>query len=97
MTIENEINQRTHNVTDLGVDRYSYDFRLIDSSDAEVFVRQSPTSNEIQLEETVHYSVTDVGQNTGGNIIVTSGYKYVGKSTFLTFVKGFHHALTLLL
>ena len=54
------------------VDTYSYTFRIFDEDDLTVIVRNLEDVETV-LTKTTHYTVTGVGANGGGNVVLVNG------------------------
>jgi hypothetical protein len=55
------------------VDTYAYTFRIFDEDDLTVTVRDPDTGFETTLTKTTHYTVSNVGELTGGNVALVAG------------------------
>lgn len=65
-------------------DTYDYGFKIFDQSDLVVTVRNPTTDVETTLTLTTDYTVTGVGDKTGGSItLVDGGQDWIDESSFL--------------
>jgi hypothetical protein len=55
------------------VDTYPYSFRILDDDHLRVIVRLISTGVETTLTKTTHYTVTGVGDASGGNVALVNG------------------------
>ena len=54
-------------------DTFAYGFKIFDDDDIKVIIRTDSTGAETVKTKTTHYTVTNVGNSSGGNVVFTSG------------------------
>ena len=54
-------------------DTFAYGFKIFDDDDITVIIRTDATGTETVKTKTTHYTVTNVGNTNGGNVVFTSG------------------------
>ena len=54
-------------------DTFAYGFKIFDDDDITVIIRTDATGSETVKTKTTHYTVTNVGNASGGNVVFTSG------------------------
>ena len=54
-------------------DTFAYGFKIFDDDDIKVIIRTNATGAETVKTKTTHYTVTNVGNASGGNVVFTSG------------------------
>ena len=54
-------------------DTFAYGFKIFDDDDITVIIRTDSTGAETVKTKTTHYTVTNVGNSSGGNVVFTSG------------------------
>jgi len=54
-------------------DTFAYGFKIFDDDDITVIIRTDATGTETVKTKTTHYTVTNVGNASGGNVVFTSG------------------------
>ena len=54
-------------------DTFGYNFKIFDDDDITVIIRTDSTGAETIKTKTTHYTVTGVGDASGGNVVFTSG------------------------
>ena len=54
-------------------DTFAYGFKIFDDDDITVIIRTDATGTETVKTKTTHYTVTNVGNASGGNVVFTGG------------------------
>jgi len=54
-------------------DTFAYGFKIFDDDDITVIIRTDSTGAETVKTKTTHYTVSNVGNSSGGNVVFTSG------------------------
>lgn len=54
-------------------DTFAYGFKIFDDDDITVIIRTDATGTETVKTKTTHYTVTNVGNTNGGNVVFTGG------------------------
>jgi|TARA_R100001129_G_scaffold32098_1_gene21480 hypothetical protein len=52
---------------------FQYEFKIFSDDDITVIIRTDSTGAEVTKQKTTHYTVTNVGDSSGGNVVFTSG------------------------
>ena len=52
---------------------FQYEFKIFSDEDITVIIRTDSTGAEVTKQKTTHYTVTNVGNSSGGNVVFTSG------------------------
>lgn len=71
MTLSTTINKVSYSGTG-SQDTFAYTYKIFSSSDIEVYIRDT-SGTETKKTITTHYTVSNVGNASGGNIVFTTG------------------------
>ena len=58
---------------DGSTDVFGYDFKIFNDDDITVIIRSDSTGAEVAISKNTHYTVSGVGNSSGGNVTFTSG------------------------
>lgn len=72
MTVSSTTNRNDY-IGNGNVDTYAYSFKVFANTDLVVTVRNPDDGAETELDLTTHYTVTGVGETSGGNVALVAG------------------------
>lgn len=80
-----EVYTGTGNGAGAGTATYSYGFKIFSADDLDVIVRKISDGTETTLTKTTHYTVTGVGNSTGGNVVLVAGsFSWLDSNNYLS-------------